>query len=77
MWIRGEGRQAPQVWWEAPERSMLIIEGWAAGLRAEDCEHAVGLMWQGELVCPRYGVLLVGEDPWGVAQNVLQRLPCV
>ena len=43
--LLGEGQQVAPVWWGFLERRTLIIEGWAGGLQAEDCGHAVGLTW--------------------------------
>ena len=62
LWFTGGGQQASPVWWETPQRRLLIIEGWAEGVRAEDCGHGVGLTWAG---CPRYGMLTVGGGHLG------------
>ena len=57
-----------------PSGTVLIVEGWTPGVRVEDRAHAVGLTWAAQMVCSRFGVLTVGGDIWGVAEDILRCL---
>jgi hypothetical protein len=66
----------PQAWWDRPEDRVLMVSGWLDVRCLGQAGHFVGLTWDGEVMCPRFGRVRVGSVG-EAAQEVLRRIPRV
>ena len=66
----------PQLSWDTPADRLLVVSGWLDVQCLGQAGHFVGVTWDGEVLCPRFGCVLVG-DVEGAAQDILRRITFV
>ena len=66
----------PQTWWDRPGDRVLLVSGWLDVRCLGQAGHFVGLTWDGEVMCPRFGRVRVG-DVREAALEVLRWIPRV
>ena len=66
----------PQLWWDRPADRLLVVLGWLDARFLGQAGHFVGITWSGEVLCPRFGRVMVG-DVEGAAREILRRMPLV
>ena len=66
----------PQAWRDRPDDRVLLVSGWLDVRCLGEAGHFVGLTWDGEVMCPRFGRVRVG-DVREAALEILRRIPHV
>ena len=66
----------PQLWWDRPADRLSVVSGWLDVQCLGQAGHFVGVTWHGEVLCPHFGRVPVG-DVEGAAQEILRRMPFV
>ena len=66
----------PQLWWDTLVDPLLVVSGWLDVQCLGEEGHFVGLTWEGEVLCSRFGLVRV-SDVEGAAREIRRRIPCV
>ena len=66
----------PQLWWDRPANRLLVVSGRLDDRLLGQAGHFVRVAWSGEVLCPRFGRLVVG-DVEGAAREILRKMPLV
>ena len=66
----------PPIWWSRPGDRLVVVSGWLGVRCLGQAGHFVGLTWDGEVLCPRFGRVWVGSVG-EAAREILRRIPRV
>ena len=64
----------PELWWDKAADRLLVVSGWLDVQCLGQAGCFVGVTWGGEVLCPRFGRVLVG-DVEGAAHEIVRRMP--
>ena len=66
----------PPIWWDRPADRVVVVSGWLDVRCLGQAGHFVGLTWDGEVLCPRFGRVRVGSVG-EAAREISRRIPRV